>query len=332
MGVRDAIAKAITAFHSSPFDLKGGKFDWRSARRTGEGNATFGEGTYAAESPLVSGRGGHYWQQNLGRFEGPERGAAEELRAKGFDRVKAVEYSKWNADDLQKYVNELEATGQSPAVIKRQQDLLDRRLAEQRFLLSPNPVGPRTYELAIHARPEEFLDWYKPMNQQEHILNPVLEAHYPSRDALLKAGQNVDRLAERSLDNPGDTVLAEEFARAYREPNAKMGDMLARMQETKSRFGGRSAADLQTGAKFYSVLDPANKVAATEKLVGAGVPGIRYTDASSRIGNPSNPTYNYVVGDDLNRIEILKKYAVPGAVAAPVLGAAYDQSKYEVQP
>lgn len=61
--------KGIKAFHSSPHDFE--TFDL-SKRGTGEGHGTFGEGIYVAESPAVSGKGGHYWRQfkNDPRFGG----------------------------------------------------------------------------------------------------------------------------------------------------------------------------------------------------------------------------------------------------------------------
>jgi hypothetical protein len=51
------VAKGIRAYHASPHDFPA--FDITKIGR-GEGNQSFGHGLYFAESPKVSGRGGHY--------------------------------------------------------------------------------------------------------------------------------------------------------------------------------------------------------------------------------------------------------------------------------
>jgi hypothetical protein len=51
------VAKGIRAYHASPHDFPA--FDISKIGR-GEGNQSFGYGLYFAESPKVSGRGGHY--------------------------------------------------------------------------------------------------------------------------------------------------------------------------------------------------------------------------------------------------------------------------------
>ena len=39
------------------------------------------------------------------------------------------------------------------------------------MLASGQPVGPRTYEMNLRAKPEELLDWDKPMSAQPTVVS-----------------------------------------------------------------------------------------------------------------------------------------------------------------
>ena len=161
MGWRDQIAKAvlggkiggpweggIRAYHSSPHDFD--KFDW-SKLRTGEGANTYGAGFYAAENPKVSGQGGEYWNQFLQRFSGPEEEAAQILKYTGFDREKAAEL-------LQKRAGRKEVNDPSSLADQVNSIYADQTRKAEQLLRRGAPVGPRTYEVNINARPELLLD------------------------------------------------------------------------------------------------------------------------------------------------------------------------------
>jgi hypothetical protein len=301
MGARDAIARLLTgikAYHSSPHDFE--RFDL-SKIGTGEGAQVYGHGIYAAENPAVSGQGGQYWDQFSRRFEGPEKEAASYLKAQQFDRQKAIEALRTELAD--------EAGKNYPDFARRQETL--------RMLESGAPVGPRTYEVNINADPAQMLDWDKRIGQQP----PAVQKYF-----------------QNQIDQFG--------------PDAAMG---AQIKIAGSRAGG---------------LRPVS-----EGLAQEGIPGIKYLDEGSRISSPGqiqaireniahreallaerpgdptntkwlaeyqdmlkraeNPTSNYVVFDPAN-IDILRKYGIAGAAAAPVVGAAmgstYDQNQYEAPP
>ena len=155
--------KPIRAYHSSPHDFD--RFDL-SKIGTGEGAQVYGHGLYFAENPAVSGQGGQYWQQFLGKFGGtPEGDAARELMKAKFDRAKASDYL---GRDLRS-MEELGLGKDFPDYAQKQQAI--------EMLKSGQPVGPRTYEVNINADPAHFLDWDKtipadhPVRQVKRGLN-----------------------------------------------------------------------------------------------------------------------------------------------------------------
>jgi len=92
-----------------------------------------------------------------------------------------------------------------------------------------------------------------------------------------------------------------------------------------------------TGRELYHSLHDRGQAARTSAALNeAGIPGIKYLDEGSRGRQISNKnalwqeplTSNYVVFDP-SIIDITKKYGVPGAIAAPVMGAIGDQTQYQ---
>jgi hypothetical protein len=216
---------------------------------------------------------------------------------------RALDYLKHSGYDHQQAIKWLDET-----LAERQARGLTgapdhQKLVDARELLATGgKVGPRTYEVNIKADPAQMLDWDKPLAQQ---------------------GETVQGLASRFGIRPDDFGFTKGAA-FYR----KVGDFLGPTGKT---------------ANFNA--------SASEGLAGQGIPGIKYLDEGSRTlaaraNNPRNanwaaddaafratpPTSNYVVFDPAN-IDILKKYGIAGAAAAPVVGAAmgstYDQGTYQ---
>ena len=172
------LTTGIRGYHSSPHDFD--RFDI-SKVGTGEGAQSYGHGIYAAKNPAVSGQGGEYWKQFLNRFSRTERSAADFLATAGFDRNAAINDAKLQMADPRMH--------HSPDSLKRAHDVLE--------LLESGKQFTRTYEVNINARPEEFLDWDKPLDVQPDIYHrlsgiPKLQAHQAMMDgermiALAKA-------------------------------------------------------------------------------------------------------------------------------------------------
>jgi hypothetical protein len=294
-------AGPIRAYHSSPHDFD--KFDL-SKIGTGEGAQVYGHGLYFAENPAVSGQGGQYWQQFKGRFEGtPEAYAANVLESAKFDRGRATA-------DLDRL---LKTYGDNAPVTAREARAL---------LASDKPVGPRTYEVNINADPAHFLDWDKPLSQMSPEVQRAVE---PRLSQIPKEYRSADPEGEyiwRAMHPQGGLDKTMDFSRTLPQQ-------------------------------------------ATERLREAGIPGIKYLDEGSRgvwdvRENPKgfrgqqsiSPGYggvmseyfptrnaaqdwinktrtsNYVVFDP-NRVQIMKKYAVPGAIGAGGIGALAAQDEYQ---
>jgi len=318
----------IHAYHSSPHDFD--RFDL-SKLRTGEGANVYGAGTYLAENPAVSGQGGQYWMQFLNRFKGDEGLAADMLRYRGFDREQA-------AAALRKNIAEHQAELDAKAFIYPMSDkpptpmtddiLLGHRMNMEKrqraldLLESGAPVGPRTYEVNFKAKPEELLDWDKPLAQ----MSPEVQT----------------RLKDAWLAHPDD--------------HARM---------TGEGIYGTLEAKNWDSSKYRG----AGKPYASQTLLDAGIPGIRYLDEGSRqpaqlkmrldtlrtdlanaemkgVGQPdvmrrqieslqnqlgSVPplTHNYVAFDP-SKLDIMAKYGVVGGVplGAATMGGTIDQSSY----
>lgn len=127
-------------------------------------------------------------------------------------------------------------------------------------------------ETRVRAKPEHFLDWDKPLSEQ-----------HPSI-------QEIARTA--SLDKAKGKTKG--VLKAWRE--------------------GRDVGVQATGKDLHHALSDygENSPAAAAVLHAAGIPGIRYLDASSR-GPTGAPTHNYVVFDPKN-IDIVRRYAQGGEV------------------
>lgn len=145
-----------------------------------------------------------------------------------------------------------------------------RSFRDEDFAL-PDPG--RMYEVNIHADPERFLDWDKPLSGQTQSV----------RDAAMEA-------IARGADD------------AARASGIRGADVAAGVANSANPIGTFPNAVKRPGM--------------AEAFREAGIPGIRYLDAGSRMAGDGSR--NYVVFDD-KLIEILRKYGIMAPVAG--LGA-----------
>ena len=187
--------QGIRAYHSSPHDFE--RFD-ASRIGTGEGAQKYGYGLYFAENPEVSGRGGQYWRQFLSGMDPAENEAARRLQGAGWDRSTALTAAQRAESYWGKKFSEASAYG-VPSDLKEYGRMRDLARAEAELLRGDKPVGPRTYEVNINARPEQMLDWDKPLAQQP-VKDAVLGLHSGVREDM--TGQQArDFLLARSWTN-----------------------------------------------------------------------------------------------------------------------------------
>jgi hypothetical protein len=203
--VGSGAGQGIKAYHSSPHDFE--RFD-ASRIGTGEGAQVYGHGIYFAENPAISGRGGQYWGQFLNRFPENEQLAAVLLREHGFDRNKVMSLLEADRAKLKSWESD---PTPSLATWKRDNEAL-RKVIE-----TGKPVGPRTYEVNIKARPEEMLDWDKRLREQPEAIQstlkrmvPYLSENYPGSQFYANlealrggAGKQSPLLASQALNEAG---------------------------------------------------------------------------------------------------------------------------------
>jgi hypothetical protein len=148
------------------------------------------------------------------------------------------------------------------------------------------------YEVNINAKPEQFLDWDKP-----------LPADSPVRDA-----------ASSALISPGMfTFEPERTLRAMRK------ERVLSPETTGGDVYNTLARGLAEGKGF-------NQGAATDIIREAGVPGIRYLDQGSRTAGAGSS--NYVVFNP-KIIDIMRKYGLAGIPGASAVAAAMNDQQQQ---
>jgi len=289
-------ADPIPAFHSSRHDFD----SFQDVGRTGEGNRAFGEGAYFAENPAVSGQGGYYWDKFRRDMPFRENMLAKRLKANDFDRA---ETAAWTQEYLDNMIQ-----ARPHYVEQGKMDVYEKMFAQYNEALAKlrDPgaqIGPRTYEVAIHANPNDMLQWHKTLDQQPQLLDRL----HPDVKAALD-----DVADQRGFNGPTDAPEAYTGEQLYKMlKNSDVHESLPAELPGSSWFTGRTNEAKHTAAYLESL----------------GVPGIKYLDEFSRPGRIApgvTPTNNIVVfPGQLSNVEVLKKYAVP---AAPGLGTGLAAS------
>jgi hypothetical protein len=297
------IAAEIQAYHGSPHDFE--KF-LSEKIGTGEGAQAYGHGLYFAENPAVA----EEYKRNLGKtvqaFGGePVKTSAESM---AHDILSRIPRGADKDATLQRALRTVDEWGDA-GVFKGKnegQAMLDVKRAISANFDKPldTALQGKTYHVSIKADPDQFLDWDKPLSQQPP-----------------KVQEAIKSLA-------GDAPEVHEAL-----PHATGEAIYRRLLPTTRDFGSRDQDQI------------------TEAMRQAGIPGIKYLDQGSRgmpewrvtwkdrvptrfdteeqakaflaenqakgrpvVGVEHAPnTSNYVVFDD-KLIDILKKYAVAGAV------------------
>jgi hypothetical protein len=322
------IAAEIQAWHASPHDFE--KF-LLSKIGTGEGAQAYGHGLYFAENPEVSGHGGDYHRQftrtlqsqNPITYQGGqavpgtlEHRMLSDIVNDGLD--KTVQHWEHNIASNREY---------APDQASLQQAVLDKvKRVDPQSIQVPKA---RSYEVSIKADPDQFLDWDKPLSQQSEAVKMLAKdaGFTPITEGPFKGRWKNDY--GTVFEAPTGRDLHEELSRQARD----VGVMAGRVNQTTL---------------------PGSQAKASEDLRGFGIPGIKYLDRGSRTGGPGFqkfldaaggdwqaaqkaardagmpaamiPTRNYVVFDD-KLIDILKKYAVAGAVGGSLASLGQQQTE-----
>ena len=312
--VAHAAEEGITAYHGSPHTFD--KFDM-SKIGTGEGAQAYGHGLYFAESPTVAGyyregltkqgvnveyKGkpfqGREWEKGQ-QYDGSPQAALESVQAYG-----GVDQA---IGEIKKGLKAMASRGgkfQDDPFVKAQQQRLEF-LQANRADIAVKPQGA-TYQVRLNVKPDELLDWDRPLSEQPEGVRKALEP-FVGKSAPFEQSPGVWQIGAHSV--------------VHDAPTGKY--LLTKGSAIKGRFGSlddavSASGEQRTGAQLYESArlvpgEVRDQVAASAKLKAAGIKGIRYKDAGSRSGEGG--TYNYVIFDD-KLVDILKRYGIPFTVGA----------------
>jgi hypothetical protein len=288
------IAAEIQAYHGSPHDFE--KFLLEKIG-TGEGAQAYGHGLYFAENKGVA---ADYQKKLAGLL--PEGWASKYPEpARGYIRgvVGDVSEGKLTPEQGAKYIFNANSTMRSYP-----QDQLAAELSD-----AAGKVKGKMYEVSIKADPDQFLDWDKPISQQGPAIRAKVTA---AMDALEKAGTPASEYHELVGTPHGSKALKEAGI-----PGIKYLDQGSRpdllqnnvqiLSPTETTHGQWLVKQIPNGKVFYRGAD---ETAAREAFAQ----------------NKPKQTSNYVVFDD-KLIDILKKYAVAGAVGGSLASLGQQQTE-----
>lgn len=299
------IENPIRAYHGSPHSFD--EFDM-SRIGTGEGAQAYGHGLYFAENEgvargyrdaLTASNGSSVRPiTNVFSSSGRELGQADQAAADVAWMMQEHGINPSTRDGSEWLASEVAARRMGGQDVPQ-----ERVLSLLRAGVLRDQRHGSLYEVNLHARPEEFLDWDAPV----------------SADSLPSS-------MRRSLDNmrAADRRSIEELGAL----SAKRGIPLSQ------RILQENAPDRRIGMNALHsqlVSDVGGQQAATDALAAEGIPGIRYLDQGSRTAGEG--TRNYVVFDP-RIIEITRRYAMPlgilgggGAGASPLRDAMREHAR-----
>lgn len=221
-GVESAQPQGIRAYHGSPHDFD--RFDI-SKIGSGEGAQAYGHGLYFAESEDVA----RSYRDSLAP-DGLGVVARGRLRQNGGDVDKTIEYlrARNNPGD------------DSPFQVNGRRALAELEAARERGV-SPG----RMYEVDINAKPEQFLDWDRPLGEQIPTI----------RDKLSPFGLTDEAKSFNILQGIAERLRVDSKIRPGWDINAQVSDELRQAGVPGIRFldqGSRAAGD---GSRNYVVFD-----------------------------------------------------------------------------
>jgi len=299
---------------------------------TGEGAQAYGHGLYFADSEDVA------------------KNYRDNLSVKGGGGIADKYLTNFGGD------KERAAAALSELIEKQSKDFAPEFLEPKREALrilqsgaEPNAKGSM-YQVRINADPEHFLDWDKPLSEQ----SPVVRSAAQSLGVMkAETPENEVRAMVRNIMDEGghDEQVAIQYA--YEDINKKMSAALRAGNDAEydrladMDFAIRQWWDSGTMAKEATGMDPSggaflqeierslvgstniagqrDPLAASRRLLEAGIPGIKYLDGGSRAAGDGSR--NYVVFD-AGLIDILKKYGLVGLLGG---GAAINSQSPNAQ-
>lgn len=322
------VENPIRAYHGSPHDFD--KFDL-SKIGTGEGAQAYGHGLYFAENEGVAKsyrEGLSKWRPHIDGVPVMDLWAEGKLPQKmaevaGLNRVDSISASNWVTDavrtgrPLQEVLAEKIETARRiyPPELAEPEIASIKAVGEKIMPFAPEVSKGHTYEVAIHASPDQFLDWDKPLSQQSEAVRTALNKKI---EDLQASGQPmmhsyVDALKKDRLNG---AQIFSGLGRGTPESASKAWSDVGVPGIRYLDQGSRNATPVNLGKYEAKVtrLQDALRQNPTEANRFALDDAIQELASMKRRAAETN-TSNYVVFDPA-LIEILRKYGLLGPVAA----------------
>jgi hypothetical protein len=294
----NALRAGIKAYHGSPHDFDA--FDL-SKIGTGEGAQAYGHGLYFAQNEKVA-KG--YRDALSPKWDSYVEGSkAKDLGQKTWEVADRMASLGMTPEQfLQHRIDQV--AGAKAANNPMRADIAQDILNEERPIIESllgkkvdKGPGGRMYEVNINADPEHFLDWDKPLSEQNAALQKLTPENMGLKFKRLDNGY-------MAFVNEQDRPIGQ-FQKGGTEESFRKNwtDRLQSLRDTQALHG-------------FLGLTPQESINALNK---AGIPGIKYLDQGSR--SAGEGSRNYVVFDD-KLIDILKKYGIAGLPAAGAAAGA----------
>ena len=296
--------KGIIAYHGSPHDFD--RFDM-SKIGTGEGAQAYGSGLYFAENEGV---------------------------AKAYRDTLAPDHAKYAAGNYKAVYGD----GALDAAMRDGDTVAAEYLKAEKEGTAKAPG--HMYQVRINANPEDFLDWDKPLSQQNpNVIGLAkkmgIPLDKPSRDwAQDGTTWNLGTVDDYPL--PFGSIkhrpTYNDYDTSYYSRGVGGGSYFKNLEDAKKWVETQIASipDNRKGSDLYNSLSD-DSVEASRLLKEAGVPGISYYDqlsrASPELDQLINGTRNHVLLDD-SLIDILKKYGLAGMSLYGANNALSDKTTY----
>jgi ADP-Ribosyltransferase in polyvalent proteins len=185
----------ITAYHGSPHDFE--QFD-TSKIGTGEGNQSYGHGLYFAEQEPVAKGYRDQLAKSRGKFKIIDEKTGEEVNP-NVPGYEAAHYF-YSSDFYDQIVDDMRS--QKNEHIAYLDDTDPSELAEKQLLQTTKAVPHgHMYEVTIDAHPDHFLDWDKPISEQQKIMELLKPTGFTPRSQST-TGNDLYHMIDNHFDDP----------------------------------------------------------------------------------------------------------------------------------
>jgi hypothetical protein len=282
-------ARLQTVFHGSPhrgIESEGFKLN---AIGTGEGAQAYGYGLYFAGKRDVA-----EWYREKLSGKSVSLDVLERYFAPG--RIIRSKFSNVGDDEVVQFQRSADGWAWSVQVRERRRDgsfnpprwhSTQPDIADIEAALGPLPAGGQLYSANV---PEDsvLLDYDKTLIEQSDAVIRALEA--------IGLVQNMAK--QKELLAKSDDLLLRQLDATGQEQSALL-DEWRKSSDELGRVRGNGLGPSAKGRDVYTALtmrNDGNEKAASESLLAAGIPGLRYRDGTSR--HKDEGTHNYVIWDE----------------------------------